>query len=252
MSQAWMTLPVGIIIASAATSVGIGGGILWMPFFLIFLKLPPESAVLTSLIIQTAGMGSATAANLRKGRVDPKLAAVLFSFAIPGIALGAWITRKVAPAGLEFALGLLTLATAFTFVATSHKYGDPGANRAELKKAVRQGWMVSVMSIASGMLSISIGEWIIPLMRSQWAMRMSVAVATSIGAVFGSSLAGAVVHLGLGATVDGRLLLYAVPGVLIGGQLGPRIMERIHERHLKEVFVFLLTLIGIHLLFNSF
>ena len=83
-------------------------------------------------------------------------------------------------------------------------------------------------------------------------MRMSAAVATSITTIFGSCLAGAIMHLGLGATMDSRVLLFAVPGVLIGGQLGPRIMERIDERHLKEVFVFLLTLIGIHLLYNSF
>ena len=247
-----MAFPVGIIIASAATSVGIGGGILWMPFFLIILKLTPESAVLTSLIIQTAGMGSASIANLRSGRVDLKLATVLFFLAIPGIAAGAWFTRRIAPAGIEFVLGLLTLATAFLFVSTSDKYGDPGMTHADLKKAVPLSWIFPMISIASGMLSVSIGEWLIPLMRSKLTMRMSAAVATSITTVFGSCLVGAFVHLSLGGKVDATVLLFAVPGVILGGQLGPRIMERIHERQLKEVFVFLLTLIGIHLLYNSF
>jgi hypothetical protein len=40
--------------------------------------------------------------------------------------------------------------------------------------------------------------------------------------------------------------------VIIGGQIGPRFSERINERMLKEVFIFLLTLIGIHLIYNSY
>jgi len=43
-----------------------------------------------------------------------------------------------------------------------------------------------------------------------------------------------------------------VPGVMIGGQIGPRIIRRINERILKEMFVFVLTLFGIHLIYNSF
>ena len=47
-------------------------------------------------------------------------------------------------------------------------------------------------------------------------------------------------------------ILWAVPGVIIGGQIGPRISERVNDRILKEVFIFLLTLIGIHLIYNSY
>ena len=39
---------------------------------------------------------------------------------------------------------------------------------------------------------------------------------------------------------------------LIGGQIGPRLAERINERKLKDIFIFLLTLIGIHLIYNAF
>jgi uncharacterized protein len=56
----------------------------------------------------------------------------------------------------------------------------------------------------------------------------------------------------LGTSADPIALLWAVPGVIIGGQIGPRITEKINERMLKEVFIFLLTLIGIHLIYNSY
>ena len=66
ISLNFLAFPAGMIIASLASTVGIGGGILWMPFFLIFLKLPPETAVVTSLLVQTAGMGSGSVAFIKK------------------------------------------------------------------------------------------------------------------------------------------------------------------------------------------
>ena len=69
-----LAFPAGVIIATLASAVGIGGGILWMPFFIIILKLSPETAVVTSLLVQTAGMGSGSAAYIKKRTADLPLA----------------------------------------------------------------------------------------------------------------------------------------------------------------------------------
>jgi uncharacterized membrane protein YfcA len=252
MIEHWLALPVGILIASAASAVGIGGGILWMPFFLIIMKLGPETAVLTSLIIQTAGMGSATVTYWRKDYIDRRLAFFLMGVTIPGVVAGALITTKIQASHMQLALGLLTLTTAFLFVSVNHNYLDHGGIRVPMQTARRYGGLVSLMSVASGMLSVSIGEWLIPLMRSKMSLRMNFAVASSIATIFGTCLIGLGVHLLLGHQAHLEAVLWAIPGVLIGGQLGPRITARISERVLKEVFIFLLTLIGIHLMYNSY
>ena len=70
ITQAWITFPIAILIASAVSSIGLGGGVLWMPYFLILCKLNPETAVVTSLLIQTAGMGSGTIAFFRQKKVN--------------------------------------------------------------------------------------------------------------------------------------------------------------------------------------
>ena len=124
--------------------------------------------------------------------------------------------------------------------------------RCDLKKAKRFSLAFSIMAVASGMLSVSIGEWLVPLMRSKLSLRMGVAVATSIGTIFGVCVLGAVFHLVMGGRADLEALAWAVPGVIIGGQIGPRIAERANDRILKEFFIFLLTLIGIHLIYNSY
>ncbi|WP_319526275.1 sulfite exporter TauE/SafE family protein [uncultured Desulfosarcina sp.] len=247
-----LAFPAGVIIASLATTVGIGGGILWMPFFILVIKLSPETAVVTSLLVQTAGMGSGSLAFIRKRTADLPLAAFLLLLTLPGLGLGAILTRLLSSANLELALGVLTLTTAFLFVSANQKYSEEGQDRVPLKGLRRHGWIVSVLALASGMLSVSVGEWMVPLMRSRIKLRMRVAVATSIVTVFGTCVAGSLFHLMLGASADLSILIWAVPGVIVGGQIGPRFTERINERSLKEVFIFLLTLIGIHLIYNSY
>jgi len=96
------------------------------------------------------------------------------------------------------------------------------------------------------------GEWLVPLMRTRLSLKMSNAIGTSIFITFGTCITGAIVHSLLGGAADLKLVGWAVPGVIIGGQIGPRITRRINERMLKEVFIFLLTLIGIHLIFNAY
>jgi hypothetical protein len=247
-----VAFPVGIIIASLVSAVGIGGGILWMPFFIIFLKLPADSAVITSLLIQTAGMGSGSAACIKKKSADLPLAGFLLLLTLPGIAVGSGLTRLLSAANLELVLGIFTLTTAFLFVSANQKYADTGKNRVPLARARRYAWGVSLLAVVSGMLSVSLGEWLVPLLRNRLKLRMHTAVGTSIVTIFGTCIAGAVFHWALGATAAPGLLLWAVPGVLIGGQVGPRLAGRINERILKEFFIFLLTLIGIHLIYNSY
>ncbi len=252
MTDSWLSFPVGILIAMVSSTVGIGGGILWMPFLLIFLKLSPGTAVLTSLVIQTAGMGSGTLAYWRQRQIDMPLAGFLLLLALPGIAIGTWLTRTIAPTHLELILGLLTLLTALIFVSGNQNYAESGLDSVNLKRVGRYGWVVSLMAIASGMLSVSIGEWVVPLMRKKMSLRMGVAVATSIATIFGVCVLGALFHLWVGAKADLSAIVWAIPGVILGGQVGPRLAERINDRALKEIFIFLLTLIGIHLIFNSY
>jgi uncharacterized protein len=247
-----LALPAGVIIASLASAVGIGGGILWMPFLMIFLNLTPETAVVTSLLVQTAGMGSGSAAYIKKKTADIPLAGFFLLLALPGLVMGALLTRLLSSANLELALGILTLTTAFLFVSANQKYADTGRERVPIKDARPHGWVVSIMAVASGMLSVSIGEWLVPLMRNQLKLRMRVAVATSIVAIFGTCMAGSAFHVMLGSSADLMTLIWAVPGVIIGGQVGSWFTEKINERLLKEVFIFLLTLIGIHLIYNSY
>lgn len=69
-------LAIGVVSGIVAALCGVGGGVVMVPAFVFFLKLPQKTAVATSLaiIIPTALM--ATTQNARSGFVDWKVAGV--------------------------------------------------------------------------------------------------------------------------------------------------------------------------------
>ena len=248
----WLAFPAGICIATVVTIVGFGGGILWMPFLLIVMRMNPNTAVLTSLLIQTAGTGSGSVAFIMRKRADNKLALLLLGIAVPGVALGAFISHRLSLSHIEMVIGLISLSTALMFVASNQKYDDVGGERVDIRSASRHSWIAVIMAVASGMLTINIGEWLIPIMRKKMFLNLSNAVATCIVVTFGISLLGSFVHVMMASRPNLHVLLWAVPGVIIGGQLGPWLLTKIDERLLKEIFIFILTMIGIHLVYSSY
>ncbi len=59
-----------------------------------------------------------------------------------------------------------------------------------------------------------------------------------------------VLHVMIGEMFAAGVVLWAIPGVLMGGQVGPRLAGRIPEERLKEIFIYGLSLAGIHMIFN--
>lgn len=252
MGFCWLAFPAGVCIAGIVTIVGFGGGLLWMPFLLIVLNLEPGTAILTSLLIQTAGTASGSFSYIRLKKTDNRLALVLLAVAVPGVALGAFIAHRLPLSHMEMAIGFIALTTALLFVTSNHTYGEDGKDRVDLGDAWRHSWAAAIMAVASGMLTINVGEWLVPVMQRKMYLKMSHAVATCVLVTFGVSVLGAVMHLMMASRPSPYALLWAVPGVLIGGQLGPRLVTKIRERSLEEMFIFVLTIIGIHFVYSSY
>ncbi|MEN6438236.1 MAG: sulfite exporter TauE/SafE family protein [Syntrophobacter sp.] len=252
MDPCWLAFPAGIFIATMVTVVGFGGGILWMPFLLMVLWLDPATALLTSLVIQSAGTASGSLAYIRNKKADIRLALLLLALAVPGVAIGAYIGRQLTLAGIGLIIGVVSLGTALLFVSSNHAYNEEENERVEIGKAFRHSWIAGLMAVMSGMLTINIGEWLVPIMQKKMHLRMSNSVATCVLITCGMSIMGGAAHFLMSSRPNIPAMLWAIPGVLIGGQLGPVLVTKIDERQLKEVFIFLLTLIGVHLIYRSY
>jgi hypothetical protein len=244
MVPCWLAFPAGVCIAAMVTIVGFGGGILWMPFLL--------AALLTSLLIQAAGTASGSFAYVRNKRADVRLALFLVAVGMPGLALGAFIGHRLSLSHIGLIIGLISLGTALLFVSSNHKYGEEGKDRVQFSNACRHSWIAGAMAVMCGMLTINIGEWLVPLMQKKMYLKMSNCVATCVFITCGMSVLGAAAHFLMAGRPNILVMMWAIPGVLIGGQVGPLLVTKIDERQLKEIFIFLLTLIGVHLVYRSY
>jgi hypothetical protein len=248
----WTALPAGLIISIAANLTGIGGGVLLTPFFIIALGIDTHSAVFLSLSSQIIGLGSGTIAYGRKKKIDIPLAVFYGFVSFPGVALGAYLSKYLSDQFLDLALGFVCLWIAFTFVLAREEYGKEGLEKADRREAKKLFWAPMLAAISSGLLAVGIGSWLIPIMRSRLKLSMSNAVATGIMIMFVISVCGSLLLWFFGAYLPIRPLIWTALGVLLGGQIAVRISGLLPEYRLKELFIFLLLLSGIHILLTRF
>jgi hypothetical protein len=250
MGSEWIALPAGLIIATLATMVGFGGGVLWMPFLLLVTRLEPAQAVTTSLIIQVAGMGSGSVAVIRSRKADFSLSFFLSACAFIGIPIGVWLSSIISPDSIIFLLGIISMAMALVFVYTHDDANGASGQKTTLRQSAPYLWLSTLFAVLTGLLSMGVGDFLVPILRNRLKIGMETAMATCLVVMAVNAAFAAGLHLIIGDPFASRVVLWALPGVLIGGQIGPRLAGRIDERTLKEIFILGLSLAGIHMMFN--
>lgn len=241
----------GTVIASAAMAIGIGGGILWTPLLILVYKLSPAEAISTSLFIQVAGLGSGTHAYARAGLVNKKLAIIFFLTALPGIIIGSFITINLPQHAVQMALGIMAMILAILFVANNQDSEQGTKSSFEGSEIRSVAPIPFVFGYIMGFLSLGISEWLVPALRAKLKMDMPQAIGTSIAMMFMLALIASLIHFSLSETVHLKIIILGAIGTLIGGQIGPRISQRINDKLLQQSFIYLMTLIGIHLIFQA-
>jgi uncharacterized membrane protein YfcA len=228
----------GIAIASVATAIGIGSGILWMPLLILGYGLSPQD-------------GSGTIAFYRAGLVNIRLSLIFVVVALPGVIIGSFILVNLSQQIIQMTLGVMSMMLAILFVA-SRDDAVENSTRGYLKKE-----LVTILPIPAffgffmGSLSLGISEWLIPALRHRLKMEMIASIAVVIPMMFLLALSASLIHGFHVDKINWSYFAWGSVGTLIGGQLGVQISRRINEYVLKQGFIYLMTLIGIHLIFQA-
>ena len=67
--ELWTLLPVGVLIATIATLLGIGGGIVWVPYLILVMDFDAKEAIILSFAIQVIGMASGSMKSLVQKKI---------------------------------------------------------------------------------------------------------------------------------------------------------------------------------------
>lgn len=258
-------LPVAVLIATIAMASGVGGATFFSPLFILGLGLSPELAVGSGLVVEVFGFGSGVYAYVRRKLIDYRVGGMLLSATVPAAIAGVVVAHYVSADLLKVVLGMGLFAVAISFLRApdeeteaaldqmAHESADTAetclvtAEDEEICYTVcntTEGRLISgIGGLFVGMVSSGLGELNGYFLLQRCRVPSSVSVATSVFVVAITALVASMGHVyqvaqgGLpGLTTMGNLLLFTVPGVIIGAQLGPEVAKRVPDR-IMEIFL---------------
>lgn len=259
--QYWYMFPVSIVIATIAMASGIGGATFFSPLFMLALGLPPDVAIGTGLITEVFGFASGIYSYSRKGLIDYKLSASLLMVTIPMAVLGSYITGVIDSNILKVILGLGLILVAVSFFKIPNRDvvkhldrsidQDYGVKKAKTCITTREGEKIcytvcnrleggaiaGLGGLFVGMVSTGLGELNEYFLLKRCRVPSKVSVASSVFIVAGTAMAASIVHFIRFSQVGGdtlrivlSIIVFTIPGVIIGGQIGPILSSRIPSR----------------------
>ncbi|MEN8189179.1 MAG: sulfite exporter TauE/SafE family protein [Thermodesulfobacteriota bacterium] len=250
LTEYWLMLPCGILISAIAMFFGLGGGVLWMPLLLTATDLEPREAVACALVIQFFGQASASVANSRAGLIDWSLVKMMMVVGIPTVALGGLISLLLRPLWIELFLGLTIFFIAYVFLRGDDFFVE-GSEIPDRTAAARGRSITAVGGVLTGFVGIGVGDWLVPFFNKQCKLVMVRSVATSIALMMVLSLTALTVYRVQGVRLYWSIAIPSIIGVLVGAQLGSRMLHRVSETRFKEIFVLMLIFIASHVTFNA-
>ncbi|MGB5335371.1 MAG: sulfite exporter TauE/SafE family protein [Woeseiaceae bacterium] len=257
----WFMFPVGIGVATCAMLSGIGGAALFTPIFvLLFPLLGPEyvlastfAAISTALLTQTFGFISGFIGYYRRRMIDFDLALRFVKISAPVAVVGALVAHRVHDAILiaAYAVLVFVLAIGLLFLrrrqATRPNYDAP-YSRPQIP--ARDFALTGVGAFLTGMVSVGIGEVIVSRL-TRLGIPVGTAAATSVAIVMftvvlaTTTLVSQLVRDGGIGAVPWNLICYEVPGVIIGGQIGPRLQGLVSQRTMERAIGILFVLLSV-------
>ncbi|OLS29086.1 MAG: hypothetical protein HeimC2_02810 [Candidatus Heimdallarchaeota archaeon LC_2] len=260
--------PLAIIVATIAMVLGIGGALLFSPIFLLLFPfigvdtLSPADAFGAALLTEVFGFSSRLYGYNKRKLIDFKTAKYFIVIGVPAAILGTIFKRRVTGdiIIIIFALILFILAgyTIYNkkkgkhfhldYAGETRKIIDIDGNEYEYIFCNQRagGFLTSIGAFITGLMSVGIGETTTTTLRLRCNLPMRVASGTSVFVVtvvvFTSALTD-IILIGLEA-VPWELVMFTIPGVLIGGQIGPKIAVKVDSEITEKLLVIVFLVIG--------
>ena len=260
----------GFFMAVFANMTGIEGGMIFVPLFILLFGLSPQEAAGVSMATMVFGLGAGSMAYARQRRIDYRLGLALLMVSLPGTILGALITPYLSAKTLEFLLGLLLVPLGLRMVfrrglGKSHSSmpeSSLGWERVRIDRGgtefryfVRRlplGLLIYFfIGFVAGLLGIGGGAIKVPTLILLLGLPPHIAVATSVFTMAMTALAGGITHGALGHVLP-VYVLYLVPGVLLGSQVGAWLAKRTPAAFLSKLLGWIVILIGLAILIKTF
>ncbi len=258
---------------------GIGGAVFFSPLFMLVLELDPAVAIGIALMTELFGFSSGVYAYWRRRLIDFKLGRRLLVFSIPAAVVGSFSTELFPAAILKtiFAVGIIFIGWQLY---SSYRQGEKEGLDKQIAEGSREKsetvlidaagneYRYTIANKNEGRVFAAIGGWFLGMISVGLAelqeyellvrcrVPSPVAVGTSIFVVVVTVFIASIGHLYNFATgADSSVLTqvlsivtFTIPGVVVGGQIGPVVQARVNPDVTKVGIAFLFVAVGILML----
>jgi uncharacterized membrane protein YfcA len=245
---------------------GLGGGVFIVPGLTILGHVPIHVAIGASLISVVATSAGASAAFVRDGWTNLRVAMALEVATVSGAVVGASLAGILEARTLEILFAAMMLISAY-FAARKHgefvsAKNDPIAVRLKLGGSFPDGdgklvsygvrnlpggaAIMVVAGLMSGMLGVGAGALKVVAMDSVMGLPLKVSSATSNFMIGVTAGAGALVFLSRG-DVSVVIAAPVALGVTLGALVGSRVLMHANVQALRLVFEIILLLIALEM-----
>ena len=285
------TACIGIV--SLAMMLGIDGTAILTPAVILVFPLfsvptvTPGQAVAAGLFTEFFGFLSGVAGYRKEGLIDYKVGMRLSLFAVPVIIVSSLLAQFSPALALKMVFGVLMVGLATYLLVTakstvrdaSLEAAPPAAEafprrqesadetvirtrkgeeyRYKVCGRTRSEAICAVGSAFEGVISVGLGELMMPDLIRRCKIPVTVSAATSVFvmtvAVFAGSVRGitSLAFRGGISAVPLNLLLFTVPGAIIGGQVGSKAQGRLSSLTMERLIVATFSIVGASLLYVS-
>lgn len=279
-TEFWYLLPISIAIATIAMSSGIGGAVFFSPLFMIGLGLEPQIAIGTALVTELFGFSSGLYAYWKTKLIDFKLGLNLLMISVPFAILGTLYGDLVPPLILKTIFGVGIIFIGYQLF-SSWRQEEKEKMEADHKKEFEIDHESTLTDVGGnvyhytvcnknmgrmfagiggaflGMISVGLAELQEYHLVARCKVPARIAVATSIFVVVVTVLVASLGHFYEFAQEGGdvfnqviNLIVFTIPGVIIGGQIGPFLQKVIPADKMKVAISILFIIVGAFMLYT--
>ena len=260
-----------ILLISIATStisamVGLGGGLLLIPFIILFFGLPFKMAAGAMLVAMVPYTAIASIKNFKNGYISFKVGLLMETGSVVGVVLGANFTHLVPDFVLKTIFVSLVLYLMLTlqipkdspynyvarffnllnFIPPKLKILPENSGKTSLVALFIVG---SIAGFFSGMLGIGGGFLKTPVLIVGLGLAPKIAVGTALFMIMITAFFGASTHIYLG-DVNFKLAIAITIGMMIGAYIGSSILKTQPDKRVKRYIFITMFVAGILTLFK--
>jgi uncharacterized protein len=240
----WYMLPIAVVIAVLANSSGFSGGVLFQPFYNLFLNVPIQNSVATGIATETIGMTSGATRYLWYKMVELPIGFTMIMLTIPGVVIGNYALLIINGNILKLVLGviLIFIAGIQLFSAIKKHYGT--RENVPIEDIYPIMWIPPISGFFSAATGTGIAEIGQPVLERILKIKTKRANATAILIEATGDWIITILNLHAGLVLM-PIWIWAATGVVIGGQIGPYISRFLPDRILKIIFSAAIVIIGV-------